>query len=84
MQNDESINKTSTVLCSKYVYYHSIFPITFLFALIKSKEAICGLNTVDLNDDAIKILGAQFSFNKEIQKYNNYLSTVKNIQEVSH
>ena len=46
------------------------------------KKAICGLKCVDLLNDTIKILGIHFSYNKSAQIQNNFLTTVKRIQQV--
>ena len=43
-------------------------------------EAVCGLKTVDLINDAIKILGIHFSYHNEIKTERNFLSTAKKIQ----
>ena len=46
------------------------------------KKAVCGLKCVDLLKDTIKILGIHFSYNKSAQVQNNFLTTVKKIQQV--
>ena len=43
--------------------------------------AVCGMRSVDLSKDTIKILGIHFSFNKQIQNEQNYLRTVLNIEK---
>ena len=43
-------------------------------------EAVCGLKTVDLTNNAIKILGIYFSYQNETKTEWNFLSTVKKIQ----
>ena len=45
------------------------------------QEAVCGLQNIDLTNDTIKILGVHFSYNKNVQKEKNYLTTVKKIQK---
>ena len=45
-------------------------------------EAVCGLKTVDLTEDAIKILGIYFSYDNETKTGRNFLSTVKKVQNV--
>ena len=46
------------------------------------KKAICGLKCVDLLNDTIKILSIHFSYNKSAQIQNDFLTTVKKIQQV--
>ena len=43
-------------------------------------EAVCRLKTVDLINDAIKILGIHFSYHNETKTERNFLSTVKKMQ----
>ena len=43
-------------------------------------EAVCGLKTVDLTNDAIKILGIHFSYHNGTKAEPNFLSTVKKMQ----
>ena len=45
-------------------------------------EAVCGLKSVDLSNDTIKILGIHFSYNKKVQMQNNFITTIKKIQQV--
>ena len=45
-------------------------------------EAVCGLKSVDLSNDTIKILGIHFSYSKKVQMQNNFISTIKKIQQV--
>ena len=45
-------------------------------------NAVCGLKCVDLSNDTIKILGIYFSYNKKVQMQNNFLTTIKKIQQV--
>ena len=47
-------------------------------------EAVCGLKWDDLSNDAIKILGINFSYNKNIQMQNSFLTTINKIQQVLH
>ena len=43
-------------------------------------EAVCGLKTVDLINDAIKILGIHFPYHNVTKTERNFLSTVNKIQ----
>ena len=45
-------------------------------------EAVCGLKSINLATDTIKILGVHFSYNSALKVQNNFLDTVKNIQQV--
>ena len=45
-------------------------------------EAVCGLKSVDLSNDTIKILGIHFPYSKKVQMQNNFISTIKKIQQV--
>ena len=45
-------------------------------------ETVCGLKSVDLSNDTIKILGIHFSYSKKVQMQNNFISTIKKIQQV--
>ena len=45
-------------------------------------EAVCGLKSINLTTDTIKILGVHFSYNDTIKVQNNSLDTVKSIQQV--
>ena len=45
-------------------------------------EAVCGLKLVDLSNDTIKILGIHFSYSRKVQMQNNFISTIKKIQQV--
>ena len=45
-------------------------------------EAVCGLKSIDLSNDTIKILGIYFSYSKNVQMHNNFISTIKKIQQV--
>ena len=43
-------------------------------------KAVCGLKCVDLSNDKIKILGIHFAYNKKVQMLNNFITTIKKIQ----
>ena len=45
-------------------------------------EAVCGLKSINLTTDTIKILGVHFSYNDTLKVQNNFLDTVKSIQQV--
>ena len=45
-------------------------------------EAVCGLKSVDLSNDTIKILWIHCSYNKKVQIQNNFITTIKKIQQV--
>ena len=45
------------------------------------QKAVCGLQNIDLTNDAIKILGIHFSYNEKIQTERNFLTTVKKLQK---
>ena len=45
-------------------------------------EAAYGLKSIDLTVDTIKILGVHFSYNNTVKVQNNFLDTVKRIQQV--
>ena len=45
------------------------------------QEAVCGLQNIDLTNDAIKILRIYFSYNEKIQTERNFLTTVKKLQK---
>ena len=44
-------------------------------------EAVCGLKSINLTTDTIKILGVHFSYNSTLKVQNNFLDTVKSIQK---
>ena len=46
------------------------------------KEAACALTCIDLSNDTIKILGIHFFYNKKFHMQNNFLTTIKKIQQV--
>ena len=45
-------------------------------------EAVCGLKSINLATDSIKILGVHFSYSSTLKVQNNLLDTVKSIQQV--
>ena len=45
-------------------------------------EAVCRLKSINLTTDTIKILGVHFSYNCTLKVQNNFLDTVKSIQQV--
>ena len=45
-------------------------------------EAVCGLKSINLTTNTIKILGVHFSYNSTLKVQNNFLDTVKSIQQV--
>ena len=45
-------------------------------------EAVCGLKSVGLSNDTIKILGIHFSYNKKVQMQNSFITTIKKIHQV--
>ena len=45
-------------------------------------ETVCGLKSVDLSNDTIKILGIHFSYNKKVHMQNNFIAMIKKIQQV--
>ena len=45
-------------------------------------EIVCGLKSINLTTDTIKILGVHFSKNNTLKVQNNFLDTVKRIQQV--
>ena len=52
-------------------------------ALLKdAKVALCGLKSLDLTKESIKILGVDISYNKRFQDDINFCMTVKNICNV--
>ena len=44
-------------------------------------EAVCGLKSINLTTNTIKILGVHFSYNSTLKVQNNFLDTVKSIQQ---
>ena len=46
------------------------------------KEAVCGMQCVDLILDTIKILGAHFSYNERLKEERNFCLILANIQRV--
>ena len=53
-----------------------------LGSLKRMLEAVCGLKSINLTTDTINILGAHFSYNSTLKIQNNFLDTVKSIQQV--
>ena len=45
-------------------------------------EAVCSLKPINLTTGTIKILGVHFSYNSTLKVQNNFLDTVKSIQQV--
>ena len=56
--------------------------ITGLGCLKGVLEAVCRLRFINLTTDTIKILGVHSSYNSTLKVQNNFLDTVKNIQQV--
>ena len=51
-------------------------------SLKDAKVALCGLKSLDLTKESIKILGVHISYNKKLQDDINFCMTVKNICNV--
>ena len=60
----------------------SICQIAGLGSLKGAFETVCGLKSTNLTISTIKILGVHFSYNSALKVQNNFLDTVKNIQQV--
>ena len=45
------------------------------------KVALCGLKEVNLNEDAIQILGVSYSYNEKVSLESNYLEVVERIEK---
>ena len=60
----------------------SKFEIAGLGSLKGVLEAVCGLKSINSTTDTIKILGVHFSYNNTVKVQNNFLDTVKSIQQV--
>ena len=45
-------------------------------------EEVCGLKSINLTTDTIKILGVHFSYKSTLKVKNNILDTVKSTQQV--
>ena len=45
-------------------------------------KAVCSLKSINLIADTIKVLGGHFSYNGTLNVQNNFLDTVKSIQQV--
>ena len=56
--------------------------ITGLGSLKGVLEVVCGLKPINLRTETIKILGVHFSYNTTLKVQNNFLDTVKRIQQV--
>ena len=52
------------------------------YVLKEVLEAVCGLKPINLTTNTIKILGVHFSYNSTLKAQNNFLDTVKSIQQV--
>ena len=44
--------------------------------------ALCGMKSINLLTDSVKILGIYFSYNEEIAKENNFINVIKKIEKV--
>ena len=53
-----------------------------LGSLKKILEAVCSLTSINVTTDTINILCDHFSYNDTIKVQNNFLDTVKSIQQV--
>ena len=51
-------------------------------ALKGVEVAICGIKCIDLNKEAIKILGVSFSYDKNLLLGNNFRKTILNIEKI--
>ena len=51
-------------------------------SLKDAKVALCGLKSLDLTKESIKILGVHISYNKKLQDDINFSMTVKNVCNV--
>ena len=51
-------------------------------SLKDANGALCGLKSLDLNKESIKILGVHISYNKKLQDDTNFCMTVKNVCNV--
>ena len=47
-------------------------------------EAVCDLKSINLTTDTIEILGVHFSYNSTLKVQNDFLDTVKSIQQALH
>ena len=55
----------------------SVKVINGLDSLKEVLEEVCGLKSINLKTDTIKILGVHFSYNGTLKVQNNFLDTVK-------
>ena len=46
------------------------------------KMTLCGMDCIDLTEDAIKILGIYFSYNKKLEQEKNFLNHIAKIQNI--
>ena len=46
------------------------------------KVALCGMKSVDLTSEAVKILGIYYSYNEKVFLETNYLEIIKNVENV--
>ena len=44
--------------------------------------ALCGMRSVNLSTEAVKILGIYYSYNENVMKENNYLELIKNVESI--
>ena len=51
---------------------------------MKVLEAVCSLKSINLTTDTINIFGVHFSYNRTLKLQNNFLDTVKSMQQVLH
>ena len=84
LQSVKNLNDTFTVfsLFSGLKGNFSKFEIAGLSSLKGVLEAVCGLKSINLTTNTIKILGVHFSYNSTLKVQNNFLDTVKSIQQV--
>ena len=53
-----------------------------LGSLKRVLEAVCGLKSINLTTDNIKVLDVHFSYNSTLKEQNNFLDTVKSTKQV--
>ena len=51
-------------------------------ALKGVQVAVCGLHSIDLNNDTLKILGTHFSYNENLKEEKQFYKTITDIQQV--
>ena len=44
--------------------------------------ALCGMKCVNLNNETVKILGAHFSYNKNLEQYKNFSEHILKIESI--